>query len=258
MNEVLTGQGQALDAKNRRTFGRRFGHDFSRVRVHADAEAGRSAAAVDALAYTVGRHVVFRNGFRADRVADRALLAHELAHVVQQGFADVPADTLAIGPEGDALECEADRAAGVDLRSAASGVEAQAWSAPLRLQRAPAPLLQRAKEKPTCDTDQASLPYRFDFESSAGGSWSRKILRPTQNGFGGDIRADRKVEGLGMLDGFLKLFTCGGSEEKLFEFEADGKYHSFDFPGLDNDEKYSFLVGKKTGTGTIKGNGFLV
>ena len=36
----------------------RFGHDFSQVRVHTDAEAAQSAAAVQAQAYTFGRHVV--------------------------------------------------------------------------------------------------------------------------------------------------------------------------------------------------------
>ncbi len=256
VHEVLAGPGQALDPGTRTLVDRRFGHDFSRVRIHADAEAGRSAAAVGAQAYAVGRHVVFRNGFRPERAADHALLAHELAHVVQQGFADVPADPLAIGLEDDPLEHEADRAAAAALSSAARGVHAQARSAGLSLHRSTAPLVQRAKEKPTCDTDQADLPYRFSFESSTGGSWSRKILEPEHDGFSGDIRANRKGEGLGRLYVILKLFTCGGSEEATFEFPGDGEYHYFDFGGLDNDQKYSFLVGKKAGTGTIQGDGY--
>jgi hypothetical protein len=63
----------------------RLGHDFSRVRVHADAPAAESARAVGARAYTVGRDVVFgREGYAPDSAAGRRLLAHELAHVVQQ------------------------------------------------------------------------------------------------------------------------------------------------------------------------------
>src|SRR5262249_20343241 len=64
----------------------RFGHDFSQVRVHADAKADASARAIGALAYTVGRDVVFRAGRYAPLTsAGRQLIAHELAHVLQQG-----------------------------------------------------------------------------------------------------------------------------------------------------------------------------
>ena len=59
--------------------------DFSRVRVHTDSRAAESARAVDALAYTVGDHVVFGAGqFAPGTSAGRGLLAHELTHVTQQ------------------------------------------------------------------------------------------------------------------------------------------------------------------------------
>lgn len=60
--------------------------DFSNVRVHTDDKAEASARAVGALAYTVGRHVVFGTGQHApDGERGCRLMAHELAHVVQQG-----------------------------------------------------------------------------------------------------------------------------------------------------------------------------
>jgi hypothetical protein len=63
----------------------RFGHDFSQVRVHTDAQAARSTRAVDALAYTVGQNIVFGAGQYAPATAmGRKLLAHELTHVLQQ------------------------------------------------------------------------------------------------------------------------------------------------------------------------------
>jgi hypothetical protein len=63
----------------------RFGHDFSQVRVHADTKAAESAEVVKAKAYTVGRHVVIGEGQPSpETIAGRQLLAHELAHVVQQ------------------------------------------------------------------------------------------------------------------------------------------------------------------------------
>jgi hypothetical protein len=65
---------------------RRVGFDFSRVRVHADARAAESARAVRARAYTVGQDIVFAPGeYAPGTSAGRALLAHELAHTLQQG-----------------------------------------------------------------------------------------------------------------------------------------------------------------------------
>jgi hypothetical protein len=81
----LRGGGRLLSQSVRDFFEPRFGHDFSRVRVHADAKAADSARAVSAQAYTVGHNVVFSAGQYAPGTrAGRRLLAHELAHVVQQ------------------------------------------------------------------------------------------------------------------------------------------------------------------------------
>jgi len=63
----------------------RFGYDFSQVRVHAGDEAAESARAINAAAYTRGRHVVFGPGqYRPGTTEGQHLLAHELTHVVQQ------------------------------------------------------------------------------------------------------------------------------------------------------------------------------
>jgi hypothetical protein len=62
-----------------------FRHDFSQVRVHTDLQAAESAQAINALAYTVGRHIIFGSGQHAPGTNEgRRLLAHELTHVVQQ------------------------------------------------------------------------------------------------------------------------------------------------------------------------------
>jgi len=79
------GPGQPLDASTRAFMEPCFGHDFGHVRVHTDAQAAESARAVNALAFTVGRDVVFGPGQYAPATQrGRALLAHELTHVVQQ------------------------------------------------------------------------------------------------------------------------------------------------------------------------------
>ncbi|MBS0527760.1 MAG: DUF4157 domain-containing protein [Proteobacteria bacterium] len=88
IDQVLARPGQPLPNTTRRLFETRFRRDFSDVRLHTDSQAGASAAAVDAHAYTVGTHIVFGSSRYAPHTnAGRRLLAHELAHVVQQGAA---------------------------------------------------------------------------------------------------------------------------------------------------------------------------
>jgi Domain of unknown function (DUF4157)/D-alanyl-D-alanine carboxypeptidase/Zinc carboxypeptidase len=61
-------------------------YDFSRVRIHTDSKAAESARAVNAKAYTVGSQIVFGAGYYSpDSASGRHLIAHELAHVAQQG-----------------------------------------------------------------------------------------------------------------------------------------------------------------------------
>jgi hypothetical protein len=81
----LGSPGRPLDVSTREFFAARFGHDFGDVRVHDDATAAASARGVQALAYTVGKDVVFGAGqYSPGTSAGRHLLAHELTHVVQQ------------------------------------------------------------------------------------------------------------------------------------------------------------------------------
>jgi hypothetical protein len=92
VERVLRSPGQPLDASTRAFMEPRFGRDFSRVRIHSDAEASRSAASVNALAYAVGPHVVMGAGQYAPATPHgRRLLGHELTHVVQQSAAGAAA-----------------------------------------------------------------------------------------------------------------------------------------------------------------------
>jgi hypothetical protein len=82
---ALRGGGHALPASLRDFFEPRFGRDFGDVRIHTDGAAAETAGAVDARAYTLGHDVVFGAGqYQPDTAAGRHLLAHELAHVIQQ------------------------------------------------------------------------------------------------------------------------------------------------------------------------------
>jgi hypothetical protein len=83
MNGV--GPGQPLDVTTRSFMEPRFGVDFSNVRVHTGTQANESAKALNALAYTTGRDIVFAQRQYDPASSDgQRLLAHELTHVVQQ------------------------------------------------------------------------------------------------------------------------------------------------------------------------------
>jgi hypothetical protein len=85
LDVVGHGGGQPLAPPVRAAMEAALGADFSAVRVHTDAKAARSAAAVSAQAYTVGNEVVFGHGAFAPGTSEgRRTLAHELAHVLQQ------------------------------------------------------------------------------------------------------------------------------------------------------------------------------
>jgi hypothetical protein len=115
VHEALNSSGQPLDANTRAFMEKRFGHDFSQVRVHADEKAAKFAGAVGALAYTVGKDVVFGAGHYAPKTREgRRLLAHELAHVVQQARSLRPINMMPAGAmtaTDDPLEREAEGAA---------------------------------------------------------------------------------------------------------------------------------------------------
>lgn len=85
VRDVLREPGRPLDPVTRHTMESSFRHSFAGIRVHADERAAASAKAIDARAYTVGNDVVFGGGEYAPHSdAGRRLVAHELAHTIQQ------------------------------------------------------------------------------------------------------------------------------------------------------------------------------
>src|SRR5262249_1066500 len=94
VDDVLSSPGQPLDAANRAFFEPRFHQDFSRAQIHTDSRPAESAAAVNALAYTVGHDLVFGAAqYDPGTDAGKRLIAHELAHTLQQDgtVSDAPA-----------------------------------------------------------------------------------------------------------------------------------------------------------------------
>ena len=163
VHDVLRSPGQPLDASSRAFFEPRFGHDFSHVRVHADARAAESARAVNALAYTVGRDVVFAAGaYQPKSEAGSRLMAHELAHTLQQSGVSYGRHTpLRLSPADGAGEREADRAA-TEVGAHRSVIGA-ALSEP-RVQRSPQPPAKSAA--PPCPTVKPNSTGE-DFKAAA-------------------------------------------------------------------------------------------
>jgi len=86
IENVVNSGGRPLDFGTRRFFEPRIGYDLSSVRIFTDPVAAQSAESIQARAYTLGNNIVFGNGeYSLGSESGKHLLAHELAHVAQQG-----------------------------------------------------------------------------------------------------------------------------------------------------------------------------
>jgi hypothetical protein len=116
------GAGRPLDSGLRSRMESAIGPSFSRVRVHTDGQAAGLSHRLNARAFTVGEHVAFGAGeYRPGTLLGDALIAHELAHVAQQG-----GDAESFQPmraDGDASYGALERDADV----AAAGAVASLW-----------------------------------------------------------------------------------------------------------------------------------
>lgn len=111
--QTSLGEGRPLDNSVRSRMEPAFGMSFADVRMHADTNASAITNQVNARAFTVGNHVAFGSGeYQPGTVLGDALIAHELAHVVQQRGATNEVNKMESGDAGyNALEADADKAA---------------------------------------------------------------------------------------------------------------------------------------------------
>jgi hypothetical protein len=112
VRSVLREPGQPIDPRARHGLEARIGHDLSRIRIHADGGAGSTARQLGAAAYAVGQHIVFAPGrYSLYTSGGRRLLAHEIAHTIQQPDADPTSEGLRVSDVDDPREIEAMSAA---------------------------------------------------------------------------------------------------------------------------------------------------
>jgi Domain of unknown function (DUF4157) len=157
VRDVLRSPGQPLDTTARGFFEPRFGHDFSQVRIHTDQRAAESARSVGADAYAVGRDLVFGDRqFSPRSVAGRKLLAHELAHVVQQTATPAaPNGRFAVSVPGDSSELEADRISNV-IFGATSMPRVSLRTPPVVVARRPSTVREATDEDRRSQVDAAA------------------------------------------------------------------------------------------------------
>jgi hypothetical protein len=157
---VLGGGGMPFGGPVRADMERRFGTDFSDVRIHTGDDAHASAKAVGAHAYTVGSNVVFQRGsYAPESPAGRTMLAHELTHVVQQRSGPVDGTPteggIRVSDPGDRFEREA----------AANAERIVAMSPPVAAAREPA--APTAATAPAVQRDADDEQVQGSFEPGA-------------------------------------------------------------------------------------------
>jgi hypothetical protein len=181
VHEVLGSPGEPLDPAARAFFEPRFGMDFGGVRVHTGTRAGQSAGAVNALAYTVGSHIVLGDSQCSLGAAEvNRLLAHELTHVVQQS----------------------------------GGGSQRVPDNPLLMPRVQAPFIQRQPKKPGKESEPAAK------EEAKGPHIRVFTVRDKKLAGGGTLVDDlvdlkRKLMATNITGDWTLVVSMHGSEERL-------------------------------------------
>jgi hypothetical protein len=175
VQEVLGAPGQPLDPATQAEMEARLGQDLGHVRVHLDAQAGASAQAMGAKAYTVGHDVVFGRGrYRPDTTAGRQLLGHELAHVVQQGRGGAPPQVHPAAVH----ERQADAASGAVAGT--TGPVTVAGATGVGLAREVDPEVEEAIEKGVRPSDTPDEPIRPSRPGEPAPVGPQRALTPTE------------------------------------------------------------------------------
>ena len=182
LDRVAGSTGAGLPAVQRKQFEASLGTDLSAVRVHTGEASAQAASDLNARAFATGNDIHFGAGqYQPDDPFGMHLLAHEVAHTVQQGGAAGAQTKREVSEPGDALEVEADVAADAMVRGAPAAVSAGAPAAARKVHRfgfgelggeaggpASVPL---GEVQPTGDAGGASVPLG-EVQPTGGGGGS--------------------------------------------------------------------------------------
>ena len=202
VHEALDFPGRPLDATTRDLMERRFQHDFGQVRVHTDAKAGQSAQSINASAYTYRHDVFFGPGqYAPETTHGKKLLAHELAHVIQnkgqssrtgaQGAPagasagnEFPAATIAKqSPSADAVLRRQEKPpaqGGAAAMPSVCGPDATDWFIAQVAKAKSDPTVRAIKQK-LAGAHSVATQYGFSAERVAEGGVAKKVLAEETN-----------------------------------------------------------------------------
>ncbi|MEM9292153.1 MAG: DUF4157 domain-containing protein [Acidobacteriota bacterium] len=209
------GSGSPLPEAERSFFEPRLGADLGPVRVHTGPRAEAAAESISARAFALGSDIAFGAGeFRPGSAEGRRLIAHELAHTVQQGAVQQGAVERVAGPQettnrtGDAQQTPASSALG----------DASRTSLGPRLQRQDEAKKKAAASSPAAD---AAAIIKAGGHSKHGGKWVSASL------IAGIIRAEDKASDITRkIAEELGLGSSRGPGQltKVAIKDADGKF----------------------------------
>jgi len=243
------GPGRPLDAGTRQRMEGVLGSDFSRVRVHTGAEGAVLAGRLQARAVTMGEDIAFAPGeYRPGTPLGDAILAHELAHVVQQrGAQEESPATAAVEPATSPLEREAE--------GSAVGAVAALWAADRQGARPFAerarPTLKSARRLQRCGYNAEHPPHTFNscgFSATGGGALQVNdvptapapglvtIDSPTYRASGDvSISGGTDAEASDWEAGFLQTDLESKITLDYFNAGVHHIYHVIDLPGPTRD-----------------------
>ncbi len=174
------GEGRPLASDVRSRMESAFGTSFSHVRTHTDGKAAAISDQVNARAFTVGNHMAFGKGeYQPGTMLGDALIAHELAHTIQQEGADASMDKMEVGSDGyESLERDADMSA-AGVVSALWGKAAGKVSA---IARNILPTLRTGLRLSRCDDKKAPAPSGSGSAAAPAAATTQSLSKKTISG----------------------------------------------------------------------------
>jgi hypothetical protein len=166
VGEALRSPGEPLEAPTREFMEARFGRSFNNVRIHTDASAVESANAVGARAYTTGNDVVFgRDQYKPSSPSGRRLVAHELAHTIQQSSlassGDLKINRTLLQRQGEEQTSPADSSEAPEQVAGPNANAEGDGAIPLQSNND----ISGNSEPERCTFGNRSLPYPFSFST---------------------------------------------------------------------------------------------
>src|SRR6185369_9034822 len=218
--------GEPLPASARARFEPRFGRDFAGVRIHRDGEAAEAARSVQARAYTWGRDIVFgRDEYQPDTPTGAWLLAHELAHVVQQdGGARRLSRQQTPGAPGDA--------------------KATAPAAPTPPKVVTLPDQTDTALGPECRADETSNPIPAN-SAQKDPAYLRRNLTPVEHAYVNTLEDKRVSMSLTALQKLVQLRQDIITGNPDLQLHPEGKRKESDMPKLTGDAEQDAKVRKE-------------